>query len=112
MVFVRGRPCSDAGHYPFAGKMAYQLRSGDGVSREASKECRPSCRGLVEGPMCSHSQLHRSFASLRMTRRIYDRTWGTLNLGPQYLTIAANDLGSSDAPPTSAPSISSCDMRP
>jgi hypothetical protein len=26
----------------------------------------------------------------------------------QYFTIAANDFGSSDAPPTSAPSISSC----
>jgi hypothetical protein len=28
----------------------------------------------------------------------------------QYFTIAANDFASSDAPPTSAPSISSCSI--
>ena len=34
----------------------------------------------------------------------------TRNSGSQYFTIAVNDFGSSEAPPTSAPSISSSDI--
>lgn len=61
---------------------------------------------------CGRPSLRTRSTGRATVRRaeISERRSGRFGCSFQYFTIAANDFGSSDAPPTNAPSISSCDM--